>query len=380
MTGQFPARHRIHGHIAEAQENARRGMPNYLDPAVPTLARTLQQAGYVTAHFGKWHLGGGQGAPPPSAYGFDTTRAINSSDPLGQQALGGRDNRPRSTEFIVNETLQFIEANKNKPFYVNAWLQDTHAPIIPTDAQQEEHYKNLTGPARVYYTAATEADKQLGRLLARLDALGLSDNTIIVFSSDNGPEDMSIQNAAHSAVGSPGPFRGRKRSLYEGGVRVPFIVRWPGKVPADRVDNETVVGGVDFLPTVCALTGVPVPSGHAMDGENLSAALLGGKPVVRSKPLFWEWRFRIFGHPLNYSPTLAIREGKWKLLMNRDKSRVELYDIPSDPMQVDNQANRNPQVVAALSERLLAWQNTLPQGPHDAGAGGNAYPWPQSGE
>jgi N-acetylgalactosamine-6-sulfatase len=287
------------------------------------------------------------------------------------------DVRPLQSERIVDATIRFIEASKGKPFYVNVWLHDVHAPILPNEAQQQA-YAKLTGPARVYYAAATDADKHIGRLLARLDDLGLADNTVVVFSTDNGPEDISIGNAAHSGVGSPGPFRGRKRSLYEGGVRVPFIVRWPGVVPAGRVDNTSVLGAVDFLPTVCALAGVPLPSGHRLDGTDIGQALRG-TATPRAKPLFWEWRFRIFGHTLNKSPILAMRQGRWKLLMNPDKSRVELYDIPADPGETDNLADRHPDVVAAMSQPLLAWRAALPEGPMDPDAGSNAYPWPKAG-
>jgi N-acetylgalactosamine-6-sulfatase len=173
-------------------------------------------------------------------------------------------------------------------------------------------------------------------------------------------------------VGSPGPFRGRKRSLYEGGVRVPGIVRWPGRAPA-RVDSASVIGSVDFLPSMAKLAGVEAPAG---DGEDRSGVLLG-KPAARRKPLYWEWRFNIAGHVSNISPMLSMRDGDWKLMMNPDRSRVELYDIPRDPMEMQNRAGDKADVVARMSEKLLAWQKTLPAGPVDPGAGNNQYPWPK---
>jgi arylsulfatase A-like enzyme len=160
------------------------------------------------------------------------------------------------------------------------------------------------------------------------------------------------------------------------GVRVPFIVRWPGKVPAGRVNNETVAAGVDLLPTLCKLASVEIPKSHALDGEELSDVWLG-KARVRAKPLLWEWRFQIFGERHHRSPMLSIRDGKWKLLMNPDRSRVELYDIPADPGEVDNVADRHPEVVARMSKTLLEWQTTLPKGPSDPGVGKNDYPWPK---
>src|SRR5262249_23964848 len=150
------------------------------------------------------------------------------------------------------------------------------------------------------YAAVADLDAQVGRLLNKLDELKLADNTLVIFSSDNGPEEIFIRNAGHSGVGSPGPFRGRKRSLYEGWVRLPFIVRWPAAAGPGQVDDSSVVCGADLLPTVCKRAGAGVPKGHALDGEARSAVILG-KPAPRGKPLFWEWRFNIAGPVLNKS-------------------------------------------------------------------------------
>jgi len=182
--------------------------------------------------------------------------------------------------------------------------------------------------AQVYYASVTDLDTQIGRLLNEMETLGLADNTLVLFSSDNGPEDIHLRDAGHSGIGSAGPFRGRKRSLYEGGVRLPFLVRWPGKVPSGRVDDKSVVAAVDFLPTLCKLAGVKLPRDLQPDGEDTSD-ILQGQSRQRVSPLLWEWRFRIFGHIWHHSPTLAIREGDWKLLMNPDRSRVELFDTAS---------------------------------------------------
>lgn len=383
MTGCFPARLGLHGHLATHEQNRARGMPNWLDPQVTTLPRLLKQAGYTAAHFGKWHLGSGTGAPDPGAYGFDAHRTVNSNGPGWESERSDPYFRARSSGLIVDEAIRFIKASAGKPFYVNLWTLVPHAPLHPTDEQLKVYQKLHVAGApyhsarQIYYASVTDLDTQVGRLLQALDELKLADKTLVVFSSDNGPEDIFINNAGHSGVGSPGPFRGRKRSLYEGGVRVPFLVRWPGHVPAGRVDDSSVVAGADFLPTVCRLTGVPLPQDLTLDGEDRSAVLLG-KPQERTKPLFWEWRFRIAGPVVNSSPILAIREGKWKLLLNPDRSRVELYDIPADPGQLANLADRHPQVVEELAGKVLAWQKTLPSGPRDPGAGSNAYPWPKA--
>jgi N-acetylgalactosamine-6-sulfatase len=164
--------------------------------------------------------------------------------------------------------------------------------------------------------------------------------------------------------------------LYEGGICTPFLVRWPGKVPANKVDNDSVIGGADLLPTVCRLAGASLPARAQLDGEDVSAAWMG-KPGKRAKPLLWENRYPVYRHVLDMSPMLAIRESSWKLLMNPDRGRVELYDAPADRSEMHNRAAENPAVVNRLAKRLLDWQATLPKGPVDPGAGKNTYPWPK---
>jgi len=385
FTGQYPARHRIHGHYATPEQNAARGMSQFLPPDVPNVASLLRRAGYATAHVGKWHLGSNSGGPEPDKYGFDfvgTSESGGANGPANDSHF-----RAKSTEIFVNETLKFIETNKDKPFYVQLWTLVPHATLNPTD-EQLQPYANLraaganfphASAAQIFNASVTDLDTQVGRLLTGLESMGLADKTLILFSADNGPEDIHIRNAGHSGVGSAGPFRGRKRSLYEGGVRVPGIARWPGHVPAGRIDNTSIVAGCDLLPTVCKLAGAEIPQGHTLDGEDVSDVLLG-QSRPRTKPLLWNWRFRIAGEVFHHSPMLAIRDGDFKLLMNPDRSRIELYDIPRDPTQLANVAEKHPDVVQRLSDRLLAWNKTLPEGPSDPGAGQMNYSWPGKGD
>ncbi|MHC4220335.1 MAG: sulfatase family protein, partial [Planctomycetota bacterium] len=401
MTGRFPSELAIHNAISgNPRANEERGNVNWLDPLEPTITGMLRSAGYAVGHFGKWHLGAVDGAPTPGAYGIDDHLTVNSTGPqLPQRQPGNSYFRANSTAHMVDEVIRFVEENRNVPFFVNVWTLIPHAKLNPTD-EQLAVYENLAPPGvpfvgawQVYYASITAMDAEIGRLVARIDELGLGENTLIIFTSDNGPAHMYARATCHSGVGSSGPFRGRKTSLYEGGVRMPLIVRWPGRVAENEVDNSSVIAGVDFLPTFCALAGIDPPySGFGLpdpdhlpidvlpapplDGEDVSETLLGS-PRARRKSIMWEWRFGPASlEAVDRSPMLAIRSGPWKLLLNPDGSRAELYDVVTDPMEVDNLANVETEIVAQLSAELLAWQATLPAGPVADNAGSNEYPWP----
>ncbi len=386
MTGRYPARFGIHGHFATHEQNAARVMPDWLDPKAPTVTRLLQSAGYVTGHFGKWHLGSGEGAPEPGAYGIDRSVTLVSNGPQ----LREKNAKPephwwgKSTAQIMDLSIAFLRENKDKPFYLNIWTLVPHATLDPTPEQlavydtlepqaenpafgkwTRDYYKSakdLRSQMRVFAASITDLDTQVGRLLDTLKELGLDQKTLLVFSSDNGPEDYTIGNAANAGVGSPGPFRARKRSLYEGGVRTPLVARWPGRVKAGTFDQTSVIGSVDFLPTVCALTGVKTPPGVSLDGEDVSDLLFGGPSRPRKGSLYWEWRSRVAGNPEYTPPPLAVRDGPWKLLTKLDRSGAELYDIPNDPAEEHNLAAAHPDVVSRLTELALAWKATLPPG------------------
>lgn len=382
LTGRFPASLGLHDAFAIPRRNEEKGLEvDWLDPETPNVARLLHDAGYRTAHFGKWHLGRGKGAPEVGAYGFDEHRSTSATGP-GWPDEADPGFRARSTELLVDEVLRFVEEDPERPFYVQCWTLLVHATLLPTEEQMAPFEPfgpedvPWPGTKEVYYASVAELDRQIGRLLEGLDALGLADDTIVVFSSDNGPEDIEIRNASHSGIGSTGPFRGRKRSLYEGGVRMPLLVRWPGHVPAGRVEDAAVLAGVDFLPTLCALAGASLPDGLALDGEDASDVWLGASRP-RTKSLLWERRYANYGPTVDRSPSLAIRSGPWKLLMNPDESRVELYDVPRDPTELHELSAGQPELVQRLARELLAWRATLPAGKVAPDAGGNGYPWPR---
>jgi arylsulfatase A-like enzyme len=348
-------------------------MPQFLDPSVHTLPKLLHGAGYTTAHIGKWHLGHSPKAPAPSVYGFDHVRACTSNADTWKEQNDDPYFRAKSTAIFVDEAVKFLEANRDKPFYLQLWTLLPHATLNPTDEQLKPFLKYSPQGGKfphrsaktIYAASVADLDTQIGRLMAKLSELKLADNTIVLFSSDNGPEAVEIGNASHSAFGSTGVFRGRKRSLYEGGIRVPFIVRGPG-VPVGRVDDRSVLCAADVLPSLCTMTNTKRPADFV------------GTAADRKQPIFWEWRYTVAGPVLDRSPILAVRDGKWKLLFNPDGSRTELYDIPRDPSELQNEAARQPEVVTILSTLAKAWQKSFPAGPLDGGAGKANYPWPKN--
>jgi len=362
MTGQYPARWCVHEHFADVALNHQRGMPDWLDPKAPMLPRLLKIAGYRTGHFGKWHLTnrGAAGAPEPPAYGFDEWAVFNGP---GQQA-GLHD--------TASNAVHFIRAHQNEPFYLNVWLHETHTPHVPTKASMKQH-GDLDEQKQVYAAVVSDGDNAVGRVLTALQETGLEQNTLVIFSSDNGPESTGPETKRqHSAnaeqglgtyysVGETGGLRGRKRSLFEGGVRVPFIVRWPGHTPAGVVNRTTVVTAVDLLPTLCAAAGVSLPKEYQPDGENLLAPF-EGKTVMRSKPVFWEWRG--FARPPDWWPRLAVRDGNWKLYLDPGKNRSELYNQAQDRPEQQDEASQHPDIVARLRKLALDWKATLPEKPN----------------
>lgn len=382
-TGQYPARHGIHSYLNSRKRNRERGMRNYLDPKTPAVARTFQAAGYRTAHFGKWHMGGGRDvddAPLPQAYGFDESlvsfeglgdrilppgRLSDMSAELGHGEIR-RVEKHEQTQIYVDRTVGFVEREDPRPFYVHLWLNDVHDAFKPKPGTEKEWETVTDNPEeQKFFAVLKEMDRQLGRLFEALDAHGLAENTIVVVTGDNGPTAWPrYYNDGIEPPGSTAGMRGRKWSLYEGGIRQPLLVRWPARLESGQVDAESVVGAVDLFPTLCALAGMDAPD-VAFDGEDRSGVLLGNA-APRSKPLIWEYgRDETYLRPgleVDQSPGLAIREGKWKLLMNADGSNVELYDLEASPDESVNlaMAEGNEELVTRLKGELLGFWRELP--------------------
>ncbi|MHC4827236.1 MAG: sulfatase-like hydrolase/transferase, partial [Planctomycetota bacterium] len=215
LTGRFPSRLAVHTAIAaDAALNEQRANANWLDPLVPTITSILDSAGYATGLFGKWHLGVVEGAPSPAAYGIDDSVTVNSTGPQFSQPQGHEYFRANSTEYIVDEAIEFIEANQDVPFFLNIWTLLPHAKLHPTD-EQLAVYAHLAPPGvpyigarQIYWASVTAMDEQIGRLVDRIDELGLAENTLILFTSDNGPDNIYSGESSHSGAGAVGPFRG----------------------------------------------------------------------------------------------------------------------------------------------------------------------------
>ena len=231
---------------------------------------------------------------------------------------------------------------------MNLWLDDPHTPWVPGEnAAKGDTQEKLKA-------VMEENDRQIGRLMDAVPA-----NTLLIFASDNGPLPTFAQQRTLG-------LRGSKLSLYEGGIRLPFIARWPGRVPAGRVDETSVIAAVDMLPTLCAIAGAKPPAGYAGDGVDISKALRG-EALTRAMPLFWEYgrndkSFKFPG-PRNRSPNVAMLDGGWKFLINADGTGAELYDVFADPNETKNLAEQQPDIAAKLKAAALAWRSALPKIP-----------------
>jgi N-acetylgalactosamine-6-sulfatase len=379
MTSQWPASFPIYPAVGGFAERA-------------TVTELLKQAGYTTGHFGKWHIGPDT---KPGTYGIDVTQ--ESAESRGER----RGERGRDAA-IYDAAIRFIDSHRDRPFYVNVWGHSTHHPVNPPASYAErfrdvrvqesdfaapmrekfatcrERGGNVDAAMRNYLGDVAALDDSIGRLLARLDELGLTDSTIVVFSSDHGSPaipaaeqtnakpkrerretksdmdepQMDRSRLSLNLMGYNGAFRGGKHGMYEGGVRVPFIVRWPGHVLKGRLDERSIISGIDWLPTVCALAGIKI-DGSRFEGEDVSAAWLG-QSLIRTKPLLWKTSAP--GSPA------GIREGDWKLIQPaRRRGEVQLYNLAQDPGETTNTAARHPQIVQAMAAKVDAWVQTLPK-------------------
>jgi N-acetylgalactosamine-6-sulfatase len=364
MTGHFPGRYNIDQHFAWIEHHVKANMPDWLDPNAPLLPRILRDAGYATGHFGKWHLTNIwiEDAPLPDRYGFDEYGAFN---------LPGKNMPVVET---ADRAIDFIRRHKDKPFFVNLWIHETHTPHYPEPALLKE-FEGLSETEMVYASILAAGDRDVGKVMAVLDELGLRENTLVIFSSDNGPESPNATRfmddestgpgfGRYYSVGGTNGLKGQKRSLYAGGVRVPFIVRWPGVVAAGKVDKQSVITAVDLLPTLAQLAGAKLPDGYVADGEDVSAALRG-EAFARSKPIYWVWPPSAKGGEANspYWPHLGYQSDNWKLLVNSALRKTELYRVSDDWYEAKDVSAEHPEVTMKLLAELDALRAGFPDTP-----------------
>lgn len=378
-TGQYPSRWGITTFISSSEHNKLRGIKDYLDISAPSIARELKKAGYYTAHIGKWHMGGGRDvdyAPLIIEYGFDesltqfeglgdrylaTYETLNRKDStrslerrsadLGKGEINWA-KRENFTKIFVDRSIEAIEKAKQveKPFYINLWPDDIHTPLEPP-----EHLRGDLSTHDRFLGVMEEMDRQLGRIFDFISSdPELRDNTLIIFTSDNGP-DMDVNDAA--------PLKGTKTTLYEGGIRVPFIAWWRGEIPESKtgyVDRKTVIAGFDLPPTFMAVAGIEKDPGTSFEGENRLSVLKGQAAKDRKEPLFWMRPPDRPGYDGINAPDLAIRKGDYKLLMDWDGSNLQLYNIVEDPGESRNLTKENPIITEQLREELQEWYEDYP--------------------
>jgi arylsulfatase A-like enzyme len=381
VTGQYPHRWRITSYLNNRQDNAKRGVADWLDPKAPVLARELKRMGYATGHFGKWHLGGQRDvgdAPMISEYGFD--RSLTNFEGLGPRVLPLKDafdgkppqkhdlgsgelgkgpirweDRSAITSSFVREAIQFIDQSQatDQPFFVHVWPDDVHSPFFPPRNLREQSGK---GKKAMYYAVLDAMDQQLAPLFERIrNDERLRNNTLIIIASDNGHE---------SGAGESDPFRGGKTMLYEGGVRSPLIVWGPGFVDPKLVgtlNKNSVLCSLDINRSMYSFTGTPLPQASVLDGENLIDTLLGKSEASREAAIFWRRPPDRPGSPDDPNPDLAVRKGNWKAYVNYDGSRSQLFDLASDVSETTDLATRHPEALKHLCEAMQAWNASLPQ-------------------
>ncbi len=344
LTGRYPNRTGIYSWIPQTYDV-------YLHKDEPSFARVLKSAGYETCMVGKWHLCGlfnDRRHPQPHDFGFDHWFAtadnaepshhnpvnfVRNGEPLGEIA-------GYAADICADEAISWLE-NKHdpaKPFCIYYNLHEPHVEIA-TKPELKALYENSKGAyAADYYGNVTQLDHAVGRVLAALDKHNLTDNTLVMFLSDNGGWSGSF--------GDNGPLRERKGYLYEGGIRVPGIIRWPGHIKPHTVSDQAV-SGVDILPTLCDILGAEVPNHKTVDGISW-LPLFAGKKLKREKPLYFCWYGGFGKFPV------AIRNGDWKLLWtdrgDNDKEQFELYNLAVDLGEKNNLIN----VDHARAEEMIA--------------------------
>jgi arylsulfatase A len=365
LTGRYPLHNGVLNNAA-SQRGAKEGLPS--DEI--TMAEMFKAAGYATAHIGKWHLGYTPQAMP-NAQGFDYSFGnmggcidnwshffywsgpnVHDLWRNGQEVYQpGR----FFGDLLVEEAGRFITENRQRPFFMYFAINMPHYPYQP-DEKWREHFKDLPHPRNLFAAFMATADERIGALLKKVEELGLLERTIVVFQSDHG---HSTEERAFFGGGSAGPYRGAKFSCFEGGIRVPAIISWPGHLPEGQV-REQMVHGCDWLPTVAELCGVKAPD-VALDGTSMLPVINSAEAAGRHGVLHWQMG-------TGKGAQWAVREGDWKLIGNawdtsvNDKggTRIErfLANLPEDVGEKRNYATDRPEIVERLTKLHEEWSRT----------------------
>ncbi len=394
LSGGYTARHGLmaNGTTARGPMNHQRLVPiptkRHLEASFVTMAEALKTAGYATAHFGKWHVASRDPGTHPSGQGFDVAYhafsdstgggALKGEGVAGWESLTDRKgppNDPSGVYTMTDKAVEFMASNRNRPFFVYLAHYAIHAGARnarPESRQLVAERGKAANISDLYIANTYDFDDSVGKLLGKLRELELEDNTLVVFTSDNGASrDQSLD---------PVPLSGRKGTFYEGGIRVPLIVRWPGVTQAGATCS-TPVSQVDFYPTFLAAAGVPVPTGAQLDGVSLLPALKQPDGGLNRASIFWHFpgyidnpnraRDPVFGS----RPISVIRKGDWKLLLYHEEwaldggraalatnNAVELYNLKDDIGEHKNLALENTAKRDELLDDLLKWiaDNKLP--------------------
>lgn len=350
LTGRTPNRLGVYDWIPH-------GSPVHLRGTETTVATLLRQAGYATCHVGKWHCNGRFNRPEqpqPGDHGFDHWMSTqNNAHPSHERpdnfVRNGQPVGPTqgySSRVVADEAIHWLEGRREprRPFCLFVWFHEPHEPVAAPE-EIVAGYPDVVNPDQAqYYADVTQMDSQVGRLMETLERLGLRDQTLVWFTSDNGPETLNRYRGAGRSHGQAGPLRGMKLWLYEGGIRVPGILRWPGKASPGQVCDEPICG-LDVLPTFCAIAGIPLPADRALDGASI-LPLLEGRKIERSQPLYWE-----YDNALGWA-RIAVRDGDWKLLADGSMTRFELYNLTRDVGETDDRYQAEPLRAAELVEKL----------------------------
>ncbi len=338
-----------------------------LDAKVVTLAESLQAAGYATCHVGKWHLGEGA-TTGPEGQGFDVNIGGNHKghpasyfSPYRNPNLTDGPKGEYLTHRLTDEAIEFISKPREQPFFLYLPYYTVHTPIQPRGEDLGQIEKRTPGKVHnnIRYGAMVEGmDRQVGRILTTLETLEAEDNTIVIFLSDNGGKSPETDML---------PLRGSKGMLYEGGIRVPMIVRWPGMVPPDSTSAQPVLS-IDLYPTLVKAAGGTLPAGP-IDGVDLGPLLRDPNTDLGRDAIFWHFPAYLNGYRgmadegyrpgWRATPSSALRAGDWKLIEYFEDGSCQLFNLAEDPGEQSDLSKENPKKKAELLERLRAWQKSV---------------------